>query len=160
MEENLHEVRREIEQTRAALSDKIVRLENKAGEIKRTVLNPAYQVRARPFRSLGASVLAGWMLGTFVRRTGNGKAVYDSDAIHKNTQQPDRQESGGLLTGLAKQVLWGAVTVALREQLNGSRLSRQARKDRADKKNIDNGSANSMGSSVEKNRGREAEQPS
>jgi hypothetical protein len=62
MEEDLQGVRREIEQTRAALSEKVVRLENKAGEIKRTVLNPAYQVRARPLKTLGVSVLAGWTL--------------------------------------------------------------------------------------------------
>src|SRR5919198_5790628 len=160
MEENLHEVRHEIEQTRAALSEKIVRLENKAGEIKRTVLNPAYQVRARPLKSLGVSVLAGWTLGTLFRRTGNSKGSDDSGAIYKERQQSDQQKSGGVLTDLARQVLWGALTVALRERVNSSRLSREPRKGRADSENMDSGSANlTAAGSVEKNRGREAEQP-
>jgi membrane protein len=112
-------------------------------------------------KSLGVSLLAGWTLGTLFRRTGNSKGSDDSGAIYKERQQSDQQKSGGVLTDLARQVLWGALTVALRERVNSSRLSREPRKGRADSENMDSGSANLTGAgSVEKNRGREAERPS
>jgi hypothetical protein len=63
MESNLDEVRREIEQTRARITEKINRLQEEVERTKRTTLNPAYHVRTRPLQTLGISVLAGWILG-------------------------------------------------------------------------------------------------
>ena len=49
MDDNLEDVRREVENTRFALADKIERLENKIETTATTTLNPAYYVRTRPW---------------------------------------------------------------------------------------------------------------
>lgn len=67
MEENLQEVRREIELTRRALGEKVSRLEQKIETTKNTTLNPAYHVRTRPWPTLGSTVVAGFLLGRMFR---------------------------------------------------------------------------------------------
>jgi membrane protein len=157
MEENLLEVRRQIGQTRDALSDKVARLESKTGEIKRA-LNPAYQARIRPWKSLSVSVLVGWALGSYIRRNTNGRGAEGSEATSELPSEQSRRELRRALAGVAKQILWGALTVAVREKLNGLRSSRQPK--RSPGKRNDNSSGDSMaGRSVEKNRGREAKRP-
>jgi hypothetical protein len=61
--ENLDEVRHEIENTRFALADKIERLENKIENTATTTLNPAYYVRTRPWPTLGVCAFLGWVIG-------------------------------------------------------------------------------------------------
>ena len=63
MTENLEEVRREIEDTRIAIGEKIGRLENKIETTATTTLNPAYYVRTRPWPTLGVFVALGWLVG-------------------------------------------------------------------------------------------------
>lgn len=63
MNENLDEVRQEIESTRFALANKIERLENKIETTATTTLNPAYYVRTRPWPTLGAFAFLGWVIG-------------------------------------------------------------------------------------------------
>ena len=67
MEQNLAEVRREIELTRLALGEKVSRLEHKIQTTKNTTLNPAYHVRSRPWPTLGTTVAAGFILGKWMR---------------------------------------------------------------------------------------------
>jgi hypothetical protein len=63
MDENLEDVRRDIETTRLALGEKIGRLEHKIQTTATETLNPAYYVRTRPWPTLGAFALLGWMVG-------------------------------------------------------------------------------------------------
>jgi hypothetical protein len=67
VDQNLEEVRRDIEQTRFALGEKISRLEQKIQTTKNTTLNPAYHVRTRPWPTLGMFVAAGWVFGRFMK---------------------------------------------------------------------------------------------
>lgn len=63
MNDNLEDLRREIENTRFALADKIERLENKVETTTTTTLNPAYYVRTRPWPTLGICAFLGWVVG-------------------------------------------------------------------------------------------------
>ena len=63
MNENLDEVRQEIESTRSALANKIERLETKIETTATTTLNPAYYVRTRPWPTLGVCAFLGWAIG-------------------------------------------------------------------------------------------------
>ena len=63
MDDNLEDVRREVENTRFALADKIERLENKIETTATTTLNPAYYVRTRPWPTLGVCAFLGWVVG-------------------------------------------------------------------------------------------------
>lgn len=63
MDDNLDEVRQEIESARFALADKIGRLENKIETTATTTLNPAYYVRTRPWPTLGVCAFLGWVIG-------------------------------------------------------------------------------------------------
>lgn len=63
MDENLEDVRRDIESTRLALGEKIGRLEHKIQRTATETLNPAYYVRTRPWPTLGVFALLGWMVG-------------------------------------------------------------------------------------------------
>lgn len=63
MGENLDELRRDIEQTRHALGDKVGRLEHRVEETATKTLNPAYYVRTRPWPTLGAFAVLGWFVG-------------------------------------------------------------------------------------------------
>jgi hypothetical protein len=61
--DDLENVRREIEETRLALGNKISRLEDKIVTTKNTTLNPAYHVKKRPWPTLATIVAIGWLLG-------------------------------------------------------------------------------------------------
>jgi hypothetical protein len=63
MDDNLEDVRREVENTRFALADKIERLENKIETTATRTLNPAYYVRTRPWPTLGVCAFLGWVVG-------------------------------------------------------------------------------------------------
>ena len=63
MDDNLEDVRREVENTRFALADKIERLENKVETTATKTLNPAYYVRTRPWPTLGVCAFLGWVVG-------------------------------------------------------------------------------------------------
>lgn len=63
MDDNLDEVRHEIESARFALADKIERLENKIETTATTTFNPAYYVRTRPWPTLGVCAFVGWVIG-------------------------------------------------------------------------------------------------
>lgn len=67
MNERLEDVRRDIENTRMALGDKIGRLEHKIEVTTNTTLNPAYYVRTRPWPTLGVFAFAGWLVGRALR---------------------------------------------------------------------------------------------
>jgi hypothetical protein len=68
MSESLEDIRRDIENTRAALGDKISSLENKIETTANTTLNPAYYVRTRPWPTLGIVTLLGCWVGRSLRR--------------------------------------------------------------------------------------------
>jgi len=63
MEESLEDIRRDIENTRFALGEKLGRLEHKIEITTKQTLNPAYYVRTRPWPTLGAFAVLGWMVG-------------------------------------------------------------------------------------------------
>jgi hypothetical protein len=63
VDDNLDEVRHEIENARFALADKIERLENKIETTATTTLNPAHYVRTRPWPTLGVCAFLGWVIG-------------------------------------------------------------------------------------------------
>ena len=63
MDDNLDDVRREVENARFALADKIERLENKIETTATTTLNPVYYVRTRPWPTLGVCAFLGWVVG-------------------------------------------------------------------------------------------------
>ncbi|MGH7832637.1 MAG: hypothetical protein ACREQK_03255 [Candidatus Binatia bacterium] len=94
MEPNLEEVRREIEQTRARIAEKINRLQEEVERTKRTTLNPAYHARTRPWRTLGIAILAGWILGRMVaskRRRRNNHAPSDNRSAYKGVPKNRRR---------------------------------------------------------------------
>jgi hypothetical protein len=68
MSENLEELRRDIEVTRAALGEKVSLLENKIETTANTTLNPAYYVRTRPWPTLGVVTLLGCLAGRKLRK--------------------------------------------------------------------------------------------
>jgi hypothetical protein len=63
MSDDLENVRREIEDTRLALGNKISRLEDKIETTKNTTLNLAYHVKKRPWPTLATIMTIGWLLG-------------------------------------------------------------------------------------------------
>ena len=63
MEESLESIRRDIENTRFALGEKLGRLEHKIEITTTQTLNPAYYVRTRPWPTLGAFAVLGWVIG-------------------------------------------------------------------------------------------------
>ena len=63
MEESLESIRRDIENTRFALGEKLGRLEQKIEITTTQTLNPAYYVRTRPWPTLGAFAVLGWIVG-------------------------------------------------------------------------------------------------
>jgi len=63
MEESLEDIRRDIENTRFSLGEKLGRLEHKIEITTKQTLNPAYYVRTRPWPTLGAFAVLGWMVG-------------------------------------------------------------------------------------------------
>jgi hypothetical protein len=74
VEQNLDEVRREIERTRIALGEKISRLEHKIQTTKNTTLNPAYHVRTRPWPTLGTTLAAGFVLARMLKARSSSSA--------------------------------------------------------------------------------------
>jgi hypothetical protein len=68
MSESLEDVRRDIENTRVALGEKISLLENKIETTANTTLNPAYYVRTRPWPTLGVVTLLGCWIGRSLRK--------------------------------------------------------------------------------------------
>jgi hypothetical protein len=73
MEESLESIRRDIEQTRLALGEKLGRLEHKIEITTTQTLNPAYYVRARPWPTLGAFAVLGWMVGRALKPKRDGQ---------------------------------------------------------------------------------------
>jgi hypothetical protein len=73
MEENLEAIRRDIEDTRFALGEKLGRLERKIEVTATQTLNPAYYVRTRPWPTLGAFAVLGWMVGRALKPKRNGR---------------------------------------------------------------------------------------
>lgn len=63
MDDNLDQVRHDIESTRFALANKIERLENKIETTATTTLNPAHYMRTRPWPTLGVCAFLGWVIG-------------------------------------------------------------------------------------------------
>jgi hypothetical protein len=86
MESNLDEVRREIEQTRARITEKIGLLQEEVERTKKTTLNPAYHMQRRPLQTLGVSVLAGWILGRIATPKKNrpGNHAVSEDRLGSN----------------------------------------------------------------------------
>jgi predicted RecB family endonuclease len=75
VDNNLQEIRRDIEQTRVALGEKINRLTSRVETTTNTTLNPAYHVRTRPWPTLGITVAFGCLLGRFMRSRWSGSAT-------------------------------------------------------------------------------------
>jgi hypothetical protein len=97
MNESLDNVRRDIENTRVALGEKISRLENKIETTATTTLNPAYYVKTRPWPTLGVIALLGW----FVGRSLKSKSASKQSSIDHHPA----------LGGLASSVALGAANV-------------------------------------------------
>ena len=95
MNESLDDVRRDIEHTRLALGEKIGRLEHKIEITATETLNPAYYVRTRPWPTLGAFALLGWVVG----RALQPKQRTDADAT-----------SPGLAGSVIRSVVSGAAS--------------------------------------------------
>jgi xanthosine utilization system XapX-like protein len=75
--DDLENVRREIENTRLALGDKISRLEERIETTKNTTLNPAYHVKTRPWPTLATVMSLGWFVGHRLV-TPSKKVIYQS----------------------------------------------------------------------------------
>jgi hypothetical protein len=73
MEESLESIRRDIENTRFSLGEKLGRLEHKIEVTTKQTLNPAYYVRTRPWPTLGAIAVFGWVVGRALKPKGNRK---------------------------------------------------------------------------------------
>ena len=71
MEESLESVRKDIEKTRFALGEKLGRLEHKIEITTKQTLNPAYYVRTRPWPTLGAFAVLGWIVGRALKPNRN-----------------------------------------------------------------------------------------
>jgi hypothetical protein len=66
MDQSTHEIQREREQTRAALTEKIELLEERVRDTKRAVkqkFDYRYQTEQQPWKMLGAAVAMGYFLG-------------------------------------------------------------------------------------------------
>ena len=127
MEQNLQEVRRDIEQTRVALGDKVSQLEQKIQTTKNTTLNPSYHVRTRPWPTLGMFVAAGWVFGRFVKSRWFGS----SSGRDKIAARP------GIIPAVARSASSSAANVVgllvadfTREFINKRRRRRHERSDR------------------------------
>jgi hypothetical protein len=101
VDENLQEVRRDIEQTRFALGEKISRLEQKIQTTKNTTLNPAYHVRTRPWPTLGMFVAAGWVFGRFMK----------SRWSHSNSRRNKVAERPGIIREITRNASSSAASV-------------------------------------------------
>jgi hypothetical protein len=65
--DNLEEVRRDIEVTRYALGEKIEKLEEKIETTKKTTLNPTYHLRTHPWPILATVTVLGCWVGRALR---------------------------------------------------------------------------------------------
>jgi hypothetical protein len=107
VDQNLEEVRRDIEQTRFALGEKISRLEQKIQTTKNTTFNPAYHVRTRPWPTLGMFVAAGWVFGRFMKsrwshsNSRRNKVAERPSIVHEITRNASSSAASvvGLLVG-------------------------------------------------------------
>jgi len=98
MNESLDNVRRDIENTRVALGEKISRLENKIETTVTTTLNPVYYVKTRPWPTLGVFALLGWFVGRSLK---SKSAPKQSSTDHRSNT----------VSGLASSVALGAANV-------------------------------------------------
>jgi hypothetical protein len=80
MSESLEDIRRDIENTRAALGDKISLLENKIETTANTTLNPAYYVRTRPWPTLGIITLASCWIGRSLKKPRTAREIRRSSS--------------------------------------------------------------------------------
>jgi hypothetical protein len=126
MEQNLQDVRRDIEQTRIALGDKISLLEKKIETTKNTTLNPAYHVRTRPWPTLGIFVAAGWVFGRFMK-----------SRFSSNSRRDRVVERPGIIREVARNTTSSAANVVglvvgdlIREFVNKRRQARKERRER------------------------------
>jgi hypothetical protein len=126
MEQNLQEVRRDIEQTRVALGDKISLLEKKIETTKNTTLNPAYHMRTRPWPTLGMFVAAGWVFGRFMK-----------SRFSSNSRRGRVAERPGMIREVARSTTSSAASVVgllvgdfIREFVNKRRQRRKERRER------------------------------
>jgi hypothetical protein len=87
VDDNLEDIRRDVENTRFALADKIERLENKIETTATTTLNPAYYVRTRPWPTLGVCAFLGWVVGRSLQ----------SRATSNHSNQPKTSVVGHLI---------------------------------------------------------------
>jgi hypothetical protein len=95
MESSLEEVRREIEQTRARITEKISLLQEEVERTKRTTLNPAYHARKHPLPALGMSLLAGWILARLAtpRKSQRSHPVASDNRFASNGVPKNRRRS-------------------------------------------------------------------
>ena len=126
MEQNLQDVRRDIEQTRIALGDKISLLEKKIETTKNTTLNPAYHVRTRPWPTLGIFVAAGWVFGRFMK-----------SRFSSNSRRDRVVGRPGIIREVARSTTSSAANVVglvvgdlIREFVNKRRQARKERRER------------------------------
>lgn len=78
MDQSAHEIQREREQTRAALTEKIDLLEERVRDTKKAVkqnFDYRYQAEKRPWQTLGASVLFGYLIGRTIGYGSSGRSL-------------------------------------------------------------------------------------
>lgn len=93
MDQRSDDIRQDIESTRSSLDDKLSLLENRvqdATDKARETFDVKHQVNERPWVMLGASVLAGYVLGSL-----GGSSSSSSGASYSSSAQPMYYQTGG-----------------------------------------------------------------
>ena len=78
MDQSSHEIQREREQTRAALTEKIELLEERVRGTKKAVkqqFDYRYQTQRQPWKMLGASVAVGYLVGKVIGPGGSARST-------------------------------------------------------------------------------------
>lgn len=128
MDQSTHEIQREREQTRAALTEKIELLEERVRDTKRAVkqkFDYRYQTERQPWKMLAASVAIGYLVGKTVKRAPASRAMparqtHTAEVAQKSTVK-------GAIVGAIVPMLIEVVKTASLRALSSRGSSAEAR---------------------------------
>ncbi len=128
MDQSAHEIQREREQTRAALTEKIDLLEERVRDTKLAVkqkFDYRYQTAKQPWKMLGASVAIGYLIGKTFRSSPSPRRA---PAPQSQTEVAQKSTLKGAVVGAIVPMLMEFVKTASLRALASRRSSSDDRK--------------------------------
>jgi len=127
MDQGAHEIQREREQTRAALTEKIDLLEEHVRDTKKAVkqnFDYRYHADKRPWQTLGASVVVGYLIGRTIGHGSSSRSVRQAQPV----AAPQKATVKGAVIGAVVPIVLEFIkTASLRALSSRSKSSSDAR---------------------------------